>query len=62
MDDEIKRIIAQIKTNKESEFNEVKEKKMKDDEDEKRINSLLEDIEKEFADLDDILNEVDVVK
>lgn len=31
---------------------------MKDDEDEKRINSLLEDIEREFADLDDILNEV----
>lgn len=34
---------------------------MKDDEDEKRINSLLEDIEREFQDLDEILNEVNTL-
>ena len=34
---------------------------MKDDEDEKRINSLREDIEREFQDLDEILNEVNTL-
>ena len=34
---------------------------MKDDEDDKRINSLLEDIEREFQDLDEILNEVNTL-
>ncbi len=62
MDNEIQRILNQIKFKAaggvESTLHDAAKTSNEDD---KRINTLLMDIEKEFQDLDDILKEVDEV-
>ena len=62
MDNEIQRILNQIKFKAaggvESTLHDAGKTSNEDD---KRINTLLMDIEKEFQDLDDILKEVDEV-